>query len=88
MRLVFTFALLLLSVSFGGALKCNFCMSRGNSCVPSVQTCPRYMDACGSVLYISPYLGITRNCMNMATCQTFMHMPNVAAICCSTDLCN
>ncbi|XP_048091355.1 cytotoxin I-like P-15 [Alosa alosa] len=88
MRLVFICALLVLSVSFGEALKCNLCVSEGDSCVPSTQTCPSYMDACGSVLIISPPLGITRSCMNMATCQSYLHMPNVAAICCSTDLCN
>ncbi|XP_076159770.1 uncharacterized protein LOC143142630 [Alosa pseudoharengus] len=87
MRLVFICALLVLSVSFGEALKCNFCTSEGTSCVPSTQTCPSYMDTCGIVLIMYP-THIIRSCMTYGLCQNWMHMRNVSAICCSTDLCN
>ncbi|XP_063068501.1 alpha-elapitoxin-As2a-like [Engraulis encrasicolus] len=88
MRLLFACALLVLCVSSGDALTCNFCMSRSDSCVPTTQTCPPYLDACASVLFLSPHLGVSRSCMNMATCQNYQHMPGVAATCCSTDNCN
>ncbi|KAL2087636.1 hypothetical protein ACEWY4_016464 [Coilia grayii] len=88
MHALFACAFLVLSLSSGEALKCNFCVSKSDSCVPSTQTCPPYLNACASVLFISPPLGITRSCMSMSTCQTYQQMPNVAAICCSSDLCN
>ncbi|XP_071381906.1 lymphocyte antigen 6D-like [Centroberyx affinis] len=82
--------LVLLTLCQGEALKCNYCFSKsGDLCSPtSVQTCSRTDNACASVLFLYPLHNSFRQCMNMAVCQGYMNMPNVAAQCCSTDLCN
>ncbi|KAM4601844.1 uncharacterized protein ACJ7VT_019881 isoform 1-T2 [Polymixia lowei] len=90
MRAAVCAVLVLLTLCPGEALKCNYCFSKnGDLCTPtSVQTCSLTNNACGSVLFLYPLHSSFRQCMNMAVCQGYQKMPNVAANCCSTDLCN
>uniref|UniRef100_A0A8C5AA32 UPAR/Ly6 domain-containing protein n=1 Tax=Gadus morhua TaxID=8049 RepID=A0A8C5AA32_GADMO len=72
------------AVGPGDALQCNYCFSKGNDVceATSVQTCSSLDNACGSVLFLYPLHNSFRMCMNMAVCQGYISMPNVAAICC------
>ncbi|KAK5847741.1 hypothetical protein PBY51_016846 [Eleginops maclovinus] len=84
------FAILLLIIYQGEALKCNYCFSmESDLCTPtSTQTCSGADNACGAVIVTGPASASFRQCMNMGVCQGFISTPGVYAICCSTDLCN
>uniref|UniRef100_A0A667XJI6 UPAR/Ly6 domain-containing protein n=1 Tax=Myripristis murdjan TaxID=586833 RepID=A0A667XJI6_9TELE len=88
--LYFAVLLQIVWISSGEALRCNRCVPRspGGRCTNTVETCTYPFNVCAFVLFTPPLKSSFRQCMNMAVCQGYQKTPNVAANCCSTDLCN
>ncbi|CAL8309129.1 unnamed protein product [Boreogadus saida] len=79
---------LALAFSFGEALRCNRCISRG--CSNRVETCSGPNDVCANVFFLPPApINYFRRCMKASDCQLLSSLSSlVVARCCGTDLCN
>ncbi|XP_069044297.1 phospholipase A2 inhibitor and Ly6/PLAUR domain-containing protein-like [Lepisosteus oculatus] len=81
---------LLLTLGFGQALKCNLCIANrpGGACTPTVETCGRDQNYCVRAIFIASPYGYFRRCIKGTDCFSLQSSRYFKATCCKRDLCN